>query len=49
MDWNQDAPILIPAINKVAGKEIKYTLLALVDIHEPIHGNRRRIIFPSYY
>ena len=23
MDWNQDAPILIPAINKVAGKEIR--------------------------
>ena len=23
MDWNQDAPILIPAINKVAGREIR--------------------------
>lgn len=23
MDWRQDAPILIPAINKVAGKEIR--------------------------
>lgn len=23
MDWNQDAPILIPAVNKVAGKDIR--------------------------
>ena len=23
MDWNQDAPILIPTVNKVAGKDIR--------------------------
>lgn len=25
MDWQQDAPIIIPAVNKVAGKEIRAT------------------------
>lgn len=42
MDWQQDANILIPAINKVLGKEIRFrTLHALVDVHGRIHGNWR--------